>query len=168
MTARVWLAASADVAVVVALMGEFRDWLGSDRPSNQALLESVGRLMAGDEAEFLLGVPKGGSGAAGVCQLRYRYGLWHSAEDCWLEDLYIQQTARRSGLGRALVEAALERAAARGCRRVELDANSDNAPALALYGALGFSAETESGARRLMLRRVLAPVPSRNGSVALS
>ena len=34
------------------------------------------------------------------------------------------EAARGSGLGRALAEAVIERAAARGCKRVELDVNS--------------------------------------------
>lgn len=154
-TARVWLAGARDAPAAVSLMAEFRDWLGRDRPSDDSLRESVGRLIADRGAEFLLGARKEGTEAAGVCQLRYRYGLWHASEDCWLEDLYVQQQARRSGVGRALVEEALGRATARGCRRVELDANSDNTAALALYGALGFSADTGTGAKRLMLRRRL-------------
>jgi ribosomal protein S18 acetylase RimI-like enzyme len=46
--------------------------------------------------------------------------------------------ARRSGLGRALVEGAIARARERGCRRMELDTNEDNAAARALYEGLGF------------------------------
>ena len=48
------------------------------------------------------------------------------------------EDARRLGLGRALAEAAIERARERGCRRVQLDVNEVNAEALALYRSLGF------------------------------
>jgi ribosomal protein S18 acetylase RimI-like enzyme len=75
-----------------------------------------------------------------VCQLRYRYGLWMAAEDCWLEDLFVREQARRGGLGDALVAGAVERARARGCGRIELDVSESNRAAWALYERHGFSA----------------------------
>ncbi len=73
--------------------------------------------------------------------------MWKSA-DCWLEDLFVRESARRAGLGRALVEAAVARALERGCRRIELDVNEDNAAALGLYTGCGFTLEpSRPGAR---------------------
>jgi ribosomal protein S18 acetylase RimI-like enzyme len=93
-----------------------------------------------------------------VAQLRYRFGIWKAAPDCWLEDLFVSGTARRRGVGAALVQTALERAEARGCRRIELDVNESNAGALALYERFGFSAQSKGGARRdLFMGRSLQP-----------
>jgi GNAT superfamily N-acetyltransferase len=138
-------------------MAEFRDWQGRDAPAHADLRRGVDRLIADPATEYLLGASDAGRRPEGVCQLRFRYGLWHSAEDCWLEDLFVTDSARDRGVGRALVEAAIDRARGRGCRRVDLDAASDNQAALALYGRLGFSAETRSGGRLLLLRRRLDP-----------
>ena len=78
------------------------------------------------------------------------------ADDCWLEDLFVEEDARGSGLGRALVEAALERARERGCARMELDVNEANAAALALYESLGFDSWSDPpGGRNLFMRRRL-------------
>ncbi len=151
---RVWVAGSDDAPAVAGLMAEFRDWQGRDRPSDAAFLAGVRRLIADPSTEYLL-ASNGSGPPGGACQLRYRYGLWYEAEDCWLEDLFVREAARGCGLGAALVEAAAERARRRGCRRIELDTESDNRAALVLYERLGFSAETPSGAKRLMLRRPL-------------
>jgi GNAT superfamily N-acetyltransferase len=169
-TPLVWLATPGDAATVVRLLAEFRDWNGRERPPEDELLAGIQRLMRDPDTEYLLGAVEGldgsgapeaaGRGADGVCQLRFRYGVWESAEDCWLEDLFVRERARRTGLGVALVEAAVERALRRGCRRIDLDASSDNEAALALYRGFGFSAETPRGSLRLMLRRPLEPPSS--------
>lgn len=151
----VWLAGPEEAATVSALLIEFRDWLKRDQPDDASLRSSVERLLEEGEAEYLLAATMPGAPAAGVCQLRYRYGIWLSGEDCWLEDLFVRDSARRAGLGAALVEGAVSRAAARGCRRIELDTTSDNAAALALYGRVGFSATMPEGGTRLLLRRLL-------------
>ena len=62
--------------------------------------------------------------------------------------------ARGAGLGRALTEAVMERAAARGCCRVELDVNSENTSALSLYRSLGFETGKTGGQDLLMRRRL--------------
>ena len=55
----------------------------------------------------------------------------------------MEDSARRHGLGEALVQAALDRARERGCGRIELDVNEANEPARALYERLGFSSYVE-------------------------
>ena len=152
---RVWRAEPAEVATVARLIAEFGEWWGQNvLPANE-IQASVERIMAGDDGEYLLGAADGSSGPSGVCQLRFRWSVWKSAEDCWLEDLYVQESARRSGLGRALVEAAVERARKRGCKRIELDVNEDNAAARALYEACGFLTEPKPPGRTLFIGRPL-------------
>jgi GNAT superfamily N-acetyltransferase len=140
------LAAPPEAGIVAGLLVEFRDHNGHDWPSADSFLASVERLMEQPSAEFLLGAPQDDSAPAGVCQLRYRHSVWTAADDCWLEDLFVRETARGVGLGAALVEAALDRARERGCRRVELDANEANDAALAVYRRLGFSERSKSAA----------------------
>ena len=90
-----------------------------------------------------------------MCQVRFRWSVWKTAEDCWLEDLYVRDAARRGGLGRALVDAAVARAQARGCRRIELDVNEDNQAARGLYVACGFTLEPKPPGRTLFAGRAL-------------
>jgi ribosomal protein S18 acetylase RimI-like enzyme len=130
-------------------MSGFRDWQGRSEPDDAAIAETVGRLLADPSTEFLLA----GEPAAGVCQLRYRLSVWTGADDCCLEDLFVDAAARGSGLGRALVEAALGRARGRGCARMDLDANEANEPALELYRSVGFGSWSDAaGGNDLFMR----------------
>jgi ribosomal protein S18 acetylase RimI-like enzyme len=70
----------------------------------------------------------------------------------------VVEEARGGGAGRELVQGCVDRALARGCKRIQLDANERNGAALALYESLGFSssaAERFDGGRNLYLTRWL-------------
>jgi ribosomal protein S18 acetylase RimI-like enzyme len=150
--AHVWRAEPHEAEPVAALLVAFRDHLGVDWPSENSFLASVERLIDDPATEYLLGAPEPGAPAAGVVQLRYRWSVWRASEDCLLEDLYVASDARRSGLGRALVEATIDRARARGSRRIELDTAERNEAAVSLYRSLGFSDEAYEGGRAMLLR----------------
>ena len=153
MSARVWVAEPAEAETVGGLLVAFRNHLGVEWPSDNAFLAGVERLIEDRGAMYLLGAPDDDAPPAGVAQVRFRYGIWWAAEDCLLEDLFVRAEARGSGLGRALVAQVVEAARARGCRRIELDANEDNAAAQALYRSFGFDAQDDRyGGRNLLMR----------------
>jgi len=134
-------------------MADFRDHLTLSAPTDEDMAAGVARLLDDPDTEFLLAAPEDGAPPAGVAQLRFRYGVWRAGGDCLLEDLFVDPGARGAGLGRALIDATLDRARARGCRRVELDVNEANDTAIRLYESAGFSATANSyGARDLYMR----------------
>ncbi len=153
-SAHVWRAGLHEAEVVTRLMVGFRDHLGGDWPSENAFLAGVETLLEDPQTDFLLGAPDADAPPRGVCQLRFRHGLWRAGADCLLEDLFVEEAARGTGLGRALVAAARDRALERGARRMELDVNEANAPALALYASFGFRSESSAfdGARDLYMQ----------------
>ena len=156
MSARAWLARPDEAETVAELLVAFRDHMGVDWPSENAFLASVERLMEDVNTDFLLAAPDPGAPPAGVLQLRFRFSVWTAAPDAWIEDVYVVPEGRRAGVGDALVARAIERAAERGARRVELDCNEDNAGALALYERHGFSARSKrSAGRDLFLGRAI-------------
>ncbi|HWI08191.1 MAG TPA: GNAT family N-acetyltransferase [Solirubrobacteraceae bacterium] len=154
--ARAWVAGPHEAEAVADLLVAFRDEMGSDWPSKNAFLASVERLLEDRDTEFLLASPGDGYPPAGILQLRFRFSVWKAAPDAWLEDLFVADRARRLGIGDALVALAVERARERGARRIELDTNEENAPALALYEHHGFSPRSKGGAGRdLFLGRAI-------------
>jgi ribosomal protein S18 acetylase RimI-like enzyme len=139
-SARAWLAGPGEAGTVARLLIGFRDHYGRPEPPDDTFHSGVARLIDDPATEYLLAAASDGEEPAGVCQLRYRHSLWTASEDCWLEDLYVAERARRAGLGEALVACAIERARGRGCGRIELDVSESNRAAWALYERMGFSA----------------------------
>jgi len=153
-TAHAWLAQPDEAEVIAGLLVAFRDHLGAGWPSDNAFLASVERLLEDRDSEFLLATTDDDSPPAGVAQLRFRFSIWTAAPDAWLEDLFVRESARRAGVGAALVTLAIERAGERGAKRIELDSNERNAGALALYERHDFSAHSKGGdGRDLFLGR---------------
>lgn len=152
MPAHAWLAGPDEAEIVARLLVEFRDHLGYDWPSDNAFLAGVERLMDDRDTDFVLAAPDADSPPAGVTQLRFRHGIWRAGGDCLVEDVFVNESARGRGVARALLDFATARALERGCRRMELDVNEANAPALALYESFGFTAGSP---RDLYMRRHL-------------
>jgi ribosomal protein S18 acetylase RimI-like enzyme len=153
---RVWVAGEGDAGSVAALMGAFRDHIGRGQPTDDEIRRTVDTLLSDTDTEFLLAAPDGADAPAGVCQLRYRLSVWTSSDDCWLEDLFVSDEARGTGLGRALIAEAFDRARARGCGRVQLDVAEDNERAIEVYRQAGFGTEPGAPGRTMLITRRLA------------
>lgn len=59
-------------------------------------------------------------------------------DEGWVQNIAVRRDAQRGGLGRALLEALLAEARARGVRRTLLEVAVDNGPAQKLYAGYGF------------------------------
>ena len=120
------------------LLHDFNTEYGDVTPGGQALADRLADLVAQGATDVLL--VQGPGGAAGVAVLRYRPSLWTTADECYLAELYVVPLERRRGLGRALLRACVERAAARGCDLLDLSTSEDDVAARHLYESEGFSA----------------------------
>jgi ribosomal-protein-alanine N-acetyltransferase len=79
----------------------------------------------------------------------YVVGL-EAADEGEILNLAVAPTGRRHGLGRALVEEAVDTLRARGVKQIYLEVRDSNAPARALYAGHGFK---EVGRRKAYYRR---------------
>jgi GNAT superfamily N-acetyltransferase len=125
----------ADAETVARLLHDFNSEFDDPTPGVEALAERVRWLLTVGEITVLLG----GATACGVAVLRFRPALWTPALDCYLEELYVVPDRRGHGLGRALMEAAVELARREGAAHMDLGTGEDDVVARALYESLGFS-----------------------------
>jgi ribosomal protein S18 acetylase RimI-like enzyme len=86
---------------------------------------------------------------AGLLVLRTTPTL--SGPEDWAEitEMYVRSGCRRQGVGRALVDAAVKYARARGCTEVHLLVDPENAGGLAFYNALGFCRDSWEMVRQI-------------------
>lgn len=71
-----------------------------------------------------------------------------TAVRAWIEDVVTDSSARGKGVASALVQAALDRAATRGARTVDLTSRPERADANRLYVTLGFEQRATNVYRR--------------------
>jgi ribosomal protein S18 acetylase RimI-like enzyme len=132
---RVRRAGSADAEAIGRLLHDFNTEYHEPTPGPAALADRLRELMAGDETAVLLA----GDGPDGLAVLRFRPSIWSRALECYLAELYVVPSQRGQGLGRALMENAIELARARGADYMDLGTAEDDVAARALYESLGFS-----------------------------
>jgi ribosomal protein S18 acetylase RimI-like enzyme len=123
-----------DVAVIGRLLYDFNREFGEPTPQPEALAERFGELLAGDTVVLL-----GGIGPDGIAVLRFRPAIWTTELECYLAELYVVPDLRGHGLGRALMEAAMDTARAEGATYMDLGTSEDDVAARKLYESLGFS-----------------------------
>jgi ribosomal protein S18 acetylase RimI-like enzyme len=129
---------SADVAdadVAGRLLNDFNREFGEPSPPAEALAERIRQLIAENEVTVLLV----GDGPDGLAVLRFRQSLYSNGLECYLAELYVVPARRGQGLGRALMEAAIELARGRGADYMDLGTSEDDIAARALYESLGFT-----------------------------
>ena len=125
----------ADAEAIGRLLHDFNSEFEDPTPGPRALAERVRELLPAGEITVLLG----GSGPEGLAVLRFRPAIWTEALDCYLEELYVVPDQRGRGLGRALMEAAIDLARRKGAAHMDLGTSEDDVAARALYERLGFS-----------------------------
>ncbi len=79
----------------------------------------------------------------------YNFSTFLGRHGIWLEDLYVRESQRGRGIGKALLAGLARRCVAEGLGRLEWWVLDWNAPAIAAYRALGAQAMEEWTVQRL-------------------
>ncbi len=134
MSASVRRAGRADADAIGRLLHDFNTEFEDVTPGPEALAERVAELIAEGETVVLLA----GDGPDGLAVLRFRRSIWTPGLECYLAELYVAPALRGRGLGRELMQRALELARERGADYLDLVTGEDDAAARSLYESLGF------------------------------
>jgi ribosomal protein S18 acetylase RimI-like enzyme len=127
-------ATADDAQAVGRLLDDFNREFDEPTPGPAALAERVRTLLGHGDTVVLLA----GEGPDGLAVLRFRAAIWDDALECYLAELYVVPAERGQGLGRALMEEAMDVARAEGATHMDLGTGEDDVAARALYESLGF------------------------------
>jgi ribosomal protein S18 acetylase RimI-like enzyme len=123
-----------DAEAIGQLLYEFNTEYEEPTPPPEALAERFRELLAGDTVVLLAG-----SGPDGIAVMRFRPAIWTTELECYLAELYVVPGRRGQGLGRTLMNAAIDTARAEGATYMDLGTSEDDVAARHLYESLGFS-----------------------------
>ena len=132
---RVRLANAADAPAFGRLLHAFNIEFDEPTPDAALIVERATPLIETGEVTVLLA----GDGPDGFAQLRYRPSLYTEEFDAYLEELYVVPERRGHGLGRALLEAAMEHSKEHGAAHIDLGTSEGDVAARALYESAGFT-----------------------------
>jgi GNAT superfamily N-acetyltransferase len=118
-----------DATDVAQLLHDFNAEYDDPTPAVPVLAERVAELL-GEEAIVVLLADRPPTGLA---LLRTKPSLWSKAADAYLEELYVVPSQRGKGIGKALLQAAIDTARKAGADHFELTTGETDTEARALY-----------------------------------
>jgi ribosomal protein S18 acetylase RimI-like enzyme len=132
------LADVGDCRAVARLLHDFNREFDDPTPPVEELAGRISQLLRGGNTVVLVA----GDGPDGVAVLRFREAIFSSGLECYLAELYVTPERRGQGLGRALMEAAIQEARDRGADTMDIGVDEPDLAARRLYESLGFSNRT--------------------------
>jgi GNAT superfamily N-acetyltransferase len=124
-----------DLEAVAPLFDAYRSFFAGTGDSARSRRFLYERLDAGDSIVF---VARSGESAVGFIQLYPLWSSWYCARIWFLSDLYVREASRKHGVGRRLVERAVEHAVATGSSSVMVELPHREPHLRQFYARLGF------------------------------
>ncbi len=137
------IAIPSDRDAVVNLVGKLLSELGGTPPLAEAM-SSVFDLLAGDGKAGFVALGETDNGVAAVCTVSFLQAMRTAGRYAIIQEMYVEPEERSTGVGRAVLQFALEHAATRGCSTVELGTPFNGERQIQFYERGGF---TNIGAR---------------------
>jgi GNAT superfamily N-acetyltransferase len=128
-------AAVGDARAVARLLHDFNREFDEPTPPVEELADRISHLLHLADTVILVV----GDGPDGLAILRFRDAIWSRGLDCYLAELYVIPARRGHGLGRALMQAAIQQARDRGADTMDIGVDEPDLAARRLYESLGFT-----------------------------
>lgn len=129
-------ATPADVPLILSLIRELAVY---ERAAEQVVAteSAISASLFGPEAKASALIGELDGNAAGFAVYFYSYSTWLGRKGIYLEDLYVRETQRGRGLGKALLQHLAKLAVKQECGRLEWSVLDWNTPAIDFYVAHG-------------------------------
>ena len=138
----------SDIPRLAALLAAGTLRGGEDATDLDPYRMALDEITAADGNELL--VAELDSEVVGMCQLiMFRHLQERGGRCAEIESVHVDERHRSAGIGGALLETAIERAAAAGCYRVQLTSNKSRTAAHRFYERHGFAA-SHAGFKRYL------------------
>jgi GNAT superfamily N-acetyltransferase len=105
--------------------------------TEQALQHATQGLIEDHALGRILTARLGGE-LVGVAVISFLWTLEHGGPAAWLDEVYVEPSRRGDGIGRKLVEAAMQVARDSGCIALDLEVDAGHEAAERLYERMGF------------------------------
>lgn len=152
---RIRVAERDDVEALTTLIVAFRDFLGRDGPAEADIRASMITQLRNTEVLALLAFR--GDIPLGYAFVLFRYSHWANGLEATVNDLFVRESARGTGIGRQLITQALTASQSRGCRLVTLSTNEMNTASNRIYESLGFTCYSNLWRGRQVYYRLSLP-----------
>jgi len=115
-----------------------------DRPHDvKSTPDDIARYGFGPKPAFETMLARQKDEAVGLVLYFYEFSTWRGCPGVYIQDLYVKDELRGTGLGRRLLAAVARRAAGQQARYMRLSVDVGNDEGLGFYGRLGFTAPNE-------------------------
>ncbi|MDQ0094123.1 GNAT family N-acetyltransferase [Paeniglutamicibacter psychrophenolicus] len=141
-------AAPADAPAILELIHELALFEREPDAVKNSEADLVAHLFGPDPQVYAHVVDRDGT-VLGFALWFLTYSTWEGTHGIHLKDLYVRESARGAGHGKALLAELARIAVARGYRRVEWSVLDWNAPAIGFYDSLGAGSMDGWTVRRL-------------------
>jgi GNAT superfamily N-acetyltransferase len=109
----------------------------------QSTPEHILRFGFGPSPAFETVIARQNGEPVGFAIFFYEFSTWRGCPGVYVQDLYVADTMRGTGLGRRLLAAVVTRAALRHARYMRLSVHAGNDDGMGFYERLGFTAPHE-------------------------
>jgi len=140
---RIRRATPEDVPALVRLVYDLAEY---ERARHECTLtdEQLHTALFGPSPALFAHVAEDETGTVVGCAIWFlNFSTWDGVHGIYLEDLYVDPAARKTGLGKALIAALAKEAVDRGYSRVSWSVLTWNTPSIDFYRALGADEQDE-------------------------